>query len=90
MCNVFSFYFFAFLLLIDGAKLRRFLHIHNTFDVSFYIPNVWYSSFLQALPAVSHQPLVPSYRKKGSRPILGSFPLQERNPTAPPVALTLR
>lgn len=39
MYNVF---FFAFFLLFLGAKLRSFCHIHNTSDVLFYIPNIWY------------------------------------------------
>ena len=38
---MFSFSLFCFLLFL-GAKLRSFCHIHNTSDVLFYIPNVWY------------------------------------------------
>ena len=26
-----------------GAKIRTFSHSHNTLDMSFYIPNVWYA-----------------------------------------------
>ena len=36
------FYLFTFLLLFDGAKVRRKLQPHNPTCMSFYIPNVWY------------------------------------------------
>ena len=36
------FYLFTFLLLFDGAKVRRKMHPHNPIRTAFYIPNVWY------------------------------------------------
>ena len=36
------FYLFTFLLLFDGAKVRRKLPPHNPIRMSFHIPNVWY------------------------------------------------
>ena len=31
-----------------GAKIRTFSHSHNTLDMSFYIPNVWYAKKILA------------------------------------------
>jgi len=69
-CAIFAHFIDIFLL---TRKIRLFTILPP--PSSFHHPPL-----MQAMPATSHHPLVPSYRKKGSRPTPGPLPLQGGHP----------
>ena len=42
------------LCLFDGAKVRRFLYIHNPDFVAFHLPHIWYVSHFAHKKAMRH------------------------------------